>query len=323
MGASEIERMATLTPDCRLWVDDPAGFTTNRVGRLHHNYHEHPLFQLPELEALAKELAPMKQCRFVRPGITQASGFAHDSQHPDGRSIEDVFRRIEEPGSWIALYNVEAIPRYRALLDNILDNVRATIEREQPDIFMVTGFIFISAPPSVTPFHIDRENNFWLQLRGRKVMNVWDHTDRVVVPANAVEDFIVTHSLRKVRLKEEFKARSHEFETRAGDGVYFPSTSPHMTRSDPDWTVPGDRVAISIGVNFYTSVTRRAARVYQLNRVLRRCGLSPAAPGESLSADTFKAPIGEFIGAARSSLARMIAPMWRIQRTGKAPPGSY
>ena len=183
--------------------------------------------------------------------------------------------------------------------------------------------VFISAPPSVTPFHIDRENNFWLQLRGRKVMNVWDHTDRVVVPADAVEDFIVTHSLRKVRLKEEFKARSHEFETRAGDGVYFPSTSPHMTRSDPDWTEPDDRVAISIGVNFYTSVTRRVARVYQLNRVLRRCGLSPVAPGESLSADTFKAPIGEFIGAARSSLARMIAPMRRMQRTGKAPPGSY
>ena len=77
MGASEIERMAAMTTDCRMWVDDPAGFSTGKVGRLHHDYHRHPLFQLPELEALAKELSPLKQCRFVRPGITQGSAFAH------------------------------------------------------------------------------------------------------------------------------------------------------------------------------------------------------------------------------------------------------
>jgi hypothetical protein len=52
-----------------------------------------------------------------------------------------------------ALYNVEAIPRYRALLEAIIDGVRATIEREQPGIFNVTGYIFISAPPSVTGRH--------------------------------------------------------------------------------------------------------------------------------------------------------------------------
>ena len=320
MGASDIGKMTSSAAACRMWVDDPAGFTTHKVGRLHHDYHRHPLFQLAELEALAKELVPLKQCRFVRPGMTQASAFAHHSEHPDGRSVEEVFRRIEEPGSWIALYNVEAIARYRALLDDILDNVRAIIDREQPGMFMVTGFIFISAPPSVTPFHIDRENNFWLMLRGRKVMNVWDRTDRVVVPADAVEDFIVAHQARKVRLKDEFRARSHEFETHPGDGVYFPSTSAHMTRSDPDWTVDGDRVAVSIGVNFYTSVTRNTARVHQVNRLLRKCGLSPASPGESRMADAFKTPLGKVIGAARRSLAIVGLP---VLRSGPPPPGSY
>ena len=323
MGASEIEKVAKLTADCRLWVDDPAGFTTSKVGRLHHTYHDHPLFQLPELEVLAKELVPLKQCRFVRPGLTQASAFAHASEHPDGRSIEDVFRRIEEPGSWIALYNIEVIPRYQALLDNILDNVRAIIDREQPGMFMVTGFIFISAPPSVTPFHIDRENNFWLMLRGRKVMNVWDCTDRMVVPADAVEDYIVAHQARKVRLKDEFRDRSHEFETRPGDGIYFPSTSPHMTRSDPDWTEAGDRLAISIGVNFYTSVTRNTARVHQVNRLLRKCGLSPVYPGESAVSDGIKAPIGKAIGVGLTSLSRIMAPIGRMRRFANPPPGSF
>ncbi len=323
MGASDIGPLTSLTRDCRLWVEDPGGFTTHRVGQFHHTYHLHPLFQLAEFEALAHELMPKKQVRFVRPGITQSSAFAHDSQHPDGRGIEEVFRRIQEPGSWVALYNIETVPRYKALLEDVLDQVRAVIDREQPGMFMVTGFVFISAPPSVTPFHIDRENNFWLMLRGRKVMNVWDRTDRVVVPADAVEDFIVDHQARKIRLKDGFVGRSHEFETRPGDGIYFPSTSPHMTRADVDPTGTEDPIAISVGVNFYTSVTRDRARVHQLNRVLRKCGITPADPGEAAGANRLKAPIGRAIGVTRNSIHQLAAPLLRGRKAHPPPPGSF
>jgi hypothetical protein len=307
----------------RVWADDPAHFSTHRITTLHHNFHEHALFQVPELVKLGKELAPLGQCRFMRPGLTVASTIAHDSRHPDGRSIEEHFERMEEPGSSVALYNIEAIPRYQALLLAVVDTLRGTVEREQPDIFMVNGFIFISAPPSVTPFHIDRENNFWLQLHGRKTLNVWDHHDRSIVPAEAVEDFIVTHSLRKVRFCEEFRSRSQEFHAHPGDGVYFPSTSPHMTRSVPDWTGPGDRVSISVGVTFYTSVTRRTARIHQVNRVLRKCGLSPAYPGESTAADALKASVGGLVGATRSCLVGMSTSAQRFKPVTTPPPGSY
>jgi hypothetical protein len=307
----------------RVWADDPSSFSTHRITALHHNLHEHPLFQLAELATLAKELVPFRQCRFVRPGISQASSFAHDSQHPTGRSIDEVFERIEEAGSWVALYNIEVIPRYAALLAGIVDTMRPHIEREQPGIFNINGFAFISAPPSVTPFHIDRENNIWLQLHGRKTMNVWDNTDRAVVEADAVEDFIVGHSSRKVRFKEEFRARSHQFETQPGDAVYFPSTSPHMTSSGRSWTRPGDCVSISIGVTFYTSVTRRVARIHQVNRLLRKAGMSPVFPGESPTADALKAPVGGMIGMARARLARAIAPLRRAKQAVKAPPGSF
>jgi hypothetical protein len=316
--------MAVVQPQAyRVWADDPASFSTHSVAALRHNFHEHPLFQLAEFFRLAKELVPFDQCRFTRPNISQASSFTHDSRHPDGRSIDEVFQRIEEPGSWVALYNIEVIPRYAELLASVVDTMRTYVEREQPGIFKVNGFAFISAPPSVTPFHIDRENNFWLQLHGRKTMNVWDHTDRAVVPADAVEDFIVGHSLRKVRFKEEYRARSHQFETKPGDAVYFPSTSPHMTSSDRSWTQPGDGVSVSIGVTFYTSVTRKMARVHQFNRLVRKAGMSPAFPGQSSTADAFKAPIGGMIGMARASLSQSIAPLRRIKRAAKAPPGSF
>ena len=316
-----------------VWPEDPEGFSTHRIHRLHHDFDRHPLFQLDELANLARELMPLRQCRFVRPGMTQASAFHHESAHPDGRDIGEVFRRIEEPGSWIALYNVEAIPRYHALLRQILDGLREQVERDEPGIFQVTGFIFISAPPSVTPFHIDRENNFWLQLHGRKTLSVWDPSDREAVTAAHVEDFIVSHTLREVRLKDSSRPNSHDFDSGPGDGVYFPTTSPHMTRSTTDWVTPGDGVSVSIGVTFYTAHTVRTARVHQFNRVCRKyLRMQPTYPGLSPSLDRAKAPFGLAAAVSRQWVLRALT-AWRGIRAmrrpeegwwgEKAPPGSY
>lgn len=272
-------------------VDDPGGFTTSRVQAIRHNFQDHPLFQLPELAKLAKVLYTTKQCRFIMPGARQNTPFEHEAVDPGGRGIDDVFAHIEESGSWVALYNVETHPPYRELLNEIAASVRHLVEPHEPGMFSVGGFIFVSAPPSVTPFHIDRENNFWLQIRGRKTMNVWEPTDTHVVPTIDRETFIVNASLDNVRLKDGFRERSHEFDVGPGDGVYFPSTSPHMTRSGPDWARPGDGVSISIGVVFYTDLTRRMAHLHILNRFLRSFGLVPRAPGERPWVDALKYPV--------------------------------
>ncbi len=276
----------------KVWIENEGRFSSHHIGALRHNFHEHPLMQLDKLARLAKDLAKTEQCRFIKPGTQQASAFHHVPSDPDGRDIDEVFRRMEEPGSWLALYNVETDPEYRDFLREVTDSARHLVDREQTGMFNVGGFIFISAPPSITPFHIDRENNFWLQVRGRKTMNVWDHRDRMVVAAEDVDDFIVYASLENVKLKDGFRERSHEFDVGVGDGVYFPSTSPHMTSCDTKWVKPGDGISISIGVVFYTDVTRRTANVHALNHVLRRLGLSPNPPGESLWLDRLKYPLG-------------------------------
>ena len=271
---------------------DAAAYSTHRVAALRHNFDAHPLMQLDALGDLARRLMPTKQCRFVKPGIQQDSSFDHQPAAPDGRDIDEVFRRIEEPGSWIALYNVETDPTYRGFLDEVIACVRPMVERDQPGMFKIGGFIFISAPPSVTPFHIDRENNFWLQCRGRKTMYVWDHTDRHVVPAQEVDRFVVYGALDNVRMGDGFLERSHHFDVGPGDGVYFPSTSPHSTRTENSWVKPGDGVSVSIGVVFYTSHTRRMANVHAWNLFLRRFGLQPAHPGTSAWRDALKYPLG-------------------------------
>jgi hypothetical protein len=228
----------------------------------------------------------------MSPGTTQGSAFSHADHSLEGKSIDDVFNRIEEPGSWVALYNVETHPDYKVLLDSVICEVSLLVTPEQAGITKVGGFIFISAPPSVTPFHIDRENNFWLQIAGRKTINVWDHCDRDVVSGVDVEEFILSGSLAGVRLKADHRSRSQEFDAGPGDGVYFPSTSPHMTRSNIEWVTPGNGVSISIGVVFYTSATRRDAYVHAFNRVLRKARLSPREPGRSQWLDRVKYPLG-------------------------------
>ena len=264
---------------CSIWVDRPEAFSTQRVQAIRHNFHEHPLMQLPELAKLAKDFMATGQCRFITPGSTQATPFAHQPRHPDGRDIDEVFRCIEEPRSWVALYHVETHPAYKAFLTEVTESFRPLVEREQSGIFHVAGFMFISAPPSVTPFHIDRENNFWLQMKGRKTLNVWDHTDRHIVAAADVDQFIVSGSLANVQLEDGFVERSHQFDVGPGDGVYWPYTSPHMTRSDPGWTRLGDGVSVSIGVVFYTDQTRLATYVHAWNVFLRWLGYTPGQPG--------------------------------------------
>jgi len=284
---------------CRVWPTQAESFSTRQVARVQHDYHRHPLFELPAIEQLAQRLMPSGQCRFIHPGLTQGSSFSHQPTHPQGWSIAEVFRRMEEPGSWLALYDVETDPLYRALLEDMVEGLRPLIEPEQGSIHLVTGFMFLSAPPAVTPFHIDRENNFWLQLHGRKTINVWQPDDRVAVPAASVEEFIASGNLAGVKFDEALRARSHQWDVGPGDGVFFPSTSPHMTRTEGSWVQPGEGVSVSIGVNFYTDLTLRTARVLQFNRVARLLGMQPAQPGASLSSDALKAPLGSVLARLR------------------------
>jgi hypothetical protein len=273
-------------------VADEAAFAMHKVIPIRHSFDRHPLMQLDQLELLANRLLPTEQCRFIKPGATFKMGFKHDSHPADGKSIREVFERIHEPKSWIALYNVETDPLYAGMLKEALDSVAHLVDREEPGTYMRNGFIFISAPPSVTPFHIDREHNFWLQIRGRKTMNVWNADDREMVSQSDIERFITYRTLENVKLRDEsLTSRGLEMDCGPGDGIYFPSTSPHATRADTSWTRPGEGVAISIGINFYTPAMRKIARVHALNELLRKLGMSPTFPGKSPALDSMKLPL--------------------------------
>lgn len=286
---------------------DPGQFSLRNFGPIRHDFQHHGLMQLPRLAQLARDLMPSRQCRFAAKPLTQTSEFHHVSRPPDGLGIDEVFERIAEPGSWVALYNVQTDPVYAGFLRQVIACAQPLLAAEGVDVLHITGFIFLSAAPAFTPFHIDRENNFWLQIRGRKILTAFDHRDRGLVPAARVEDFIVHGSLEGVTLSDAGRARGRVFEVGPGDGVYFPSTTPHMTET-PVAASGTPNMSISIGVNFYTDRTRRHARVHQCNRVLRGFGVQPTEPGISAWRDSWKAPLGWSIAAARARWRSYAAP---------------
>ena len=99
--------------DYRVWADAPLRFDAQGL-RTSAQLSRASLCSYPACRA-RKALYQTKQCRFIKPGTTEKSDFDHGDNSPDdGRSM--TFSTIEEPGAWVALYNVETNPKYRAFL---------------------------------------------------------------------------------------------------------------------------------------------------------------------------------------------------------------
>ncbi len=294
-------------------VHDDESFHPRRVSRLSHSFSDHPLLQLSSLRGLAERFrsSGIDQVKFMRSGATSEDPLKILSEHDQGMSLGEVFERIEEPGSWVSLYNVQTDPEYRELVAEAMACVAPLLDAHDPGPFEADGFIFVSSAPSATPFHIDRENNFFLQIRGRKRMSVWDPSDRVVVPEVDVEDKIGRGSSSKVRFRNEFFERAvFNEELGPGQGVYMPSTAGHTTNTEALPIGQDDTYSVSIGLVYYTKATRRAAYAYALNDRLRRMGLRPRPPYESSMLDRLKYPFGRALVLSK-----------RVAGGFKIPPG--
>jgi len=283
--------------------DEP--YTPRRVRRLSHNYSDHPLLSLDSLSKLAERLYAKKtgQVKFLSKGTRLDSDFNTLTDSEDNRTIAEVFENIANPGSWIAIYAVQTEPEYRELVWDIVNSVQGDWKNLDPGVFFVDGYIFISSPPSVTPFHIDRENNFLLQIAGKKAFGVWNPDERKVVSEIAVEDWIINSSLKRVKYRPEYLQHAAvNGVLEAGQGIYMPSTSPHMTHAEENLATPDCPYSITIGVVFYTSETRRYAYIYTTNNLLRKLGLVPNPPGRNKLIDSMKIGIGRLVVFIKKSI---------------------
>jgi hypothetical protein len=253
-----------------------AGF--NRAPFLiRHHLADHPLFSLQRLIELANRL-PEEKIKYNGADVSVATGLYEGPR--TGLSVRETIQQIEECRSWMVINNVELDPEYRQLLDRCLDEVQLFSNPIDPGMFRREGFIFISSPGSITPFHMDPEYNFLLQIRGEKQISIWGGKDRSVLSEITFEKYF-SDVERQIAFKEEYQQKASIFELTPGTGLHFPVAAPHWVRN-------GDEVSVSFSVTFRTPASERRRIVYCANADLRRRGLNPRPPGASAVRDLAK-----------------------------------
>lgn len=261
---------------------DPARFDPWRIQALTHALSDHPLLQIDSLVALGERLEKKKLVRSHSDQAEPGTDFAEaPSLHPNQKGAAATLERIAEARAWMSLMNIQSDPIYRQFVREVLDSVRPVVDRVDPGMCFRAGWIFVTSPNAVTPFHIDHEHNFILQIRGKKRLHVWDPFDRVVVPERGQELFHDEHSRELVRFADEHLSRASVFDLEPGMGGYMPSTSPHMVQN-------GDGVSITVSFTYYTDSTRRRELLYRGNNRMRRLGLAPRPVGANPLVDTGK-----------------------------------
>jgi len=242
-----------------------------------HHLSDHPLFTLPRLIELSKRL-PAKHVEYnagkvpltLDPTLTPQTGLA----------IDETIRRIEECCSWMVLKFVEQDDAYRQLLHRCLAEVGVLSEPLRPGMQLAEAFVFISSAGSVTPYHMDHEHNFLLQIRGTKSVSLFDGRDRSVLSEAELERFY-SGAHRNLQFTEEYQKKAWEFEMQPGQGLHFPVTFPHHLKVGPSYS-------ISFSITFRTPDLDRRAMVYKVNNYLRSRGWTPRPVGQSKLKDTLK-----------------------------------
>lgn len=235
--------------------------------KLAHGLGRHPLLELEALAALAEALpAAAIEYNFADQPIG-----VDGKPEPTGIPIGETIRRIESSGSWAVLKNIEQHPAYAALLESLLAELRAPIEARTGRMLMTQGFVFITSPGGVTPYHFDPEHNILLQVRGNKVMTQFPAGDPAYAP-DEVHETYHTGGARELRWRDELTAGGTEFAIAPGEALFVPVMAPHFVRNGPE-----PSVSLSITWRSEWSFAEADARAF--NSVLRRAGLKPRSTG--------------------------------------------
>ena len=244
---------------------------------IEHRLADHPLFEMERILELSRALP--ESCIEYNAGDLPLS--IDLSRTPrNGLSVEETLRRIESCRSWMVLKYVEQNAAYRELLEECLSLVRPHSEPIVPGMSNAQAFVFVTSPGSVTPYHIDPEHNFLLQVRGSKTVRMLDGSDREILSDEELEGFY-SDAGRNLEFDETHRKKGWKFLLAGGMGLHFPVTYPH-------WVQNGAEVSVSFSITFRTPDLDKRQALYRTNARLRRFGLKPAPPGRSAWRDAVK-----------------------------------
>ena len=188
----------------------------------------------------------------------------------NGMTVGGTIRHIATSNSWAVLKNIEQVDRYRDLLHALLEEIRPDVERRTGRMLTPQGFIFISSPDAVTPYHFDPEHNILLQLKGSKTMTQFPAGDAAFAPDMVHESYHLGGP-RELPWRDELLAGGQDYRIGPGEAVYVPVMAPHFVRNGPD-----SSISLSITWRSEWSYDEAGARCF--NGTVRKWGLSPRAP---------------------------------------------
>lgn len=246
--------------------------------KLAHRLGDHPLMALDALAAMAEAL-PAASVEYNRADLPV--GLNGAKAEGNGLGIGDTIRNIASTGSWAALKNIEQVPAYGELLASLLEELRPTIEARTGAMLKPQGFVFVTSPNGVTPYHFDPEHNILLHLMGSKVMTMFPAGDAFYAPDETHETYH-TGGGRELYWRDELAAGGCEWALSPGEALFVPVMAPHFVRNGP-----APSVSLSITWRSEWSFAEADARAF--NGLLRRNGLSPRAPGRWPASNKAKA----------------------------------
>jgi hypothetical protein len=245
--------------------------------KLHHELQDHPLLTLESLAALGESL-PAASVEYNRGDLPiGVDGKPAATGIPIGATI----RAIDTSNSWAVLKNIEQNSAYADLLADLLAELEAEIVTRTGRMMKTQGFVFVSSPNAVTPYHFDPEHNILLQLSGSKEMTVFPAgQDRYA--SDPVHEGYHTGGGRELRWHDEFARDGARFRLEPGDALYVPVMAPHHVRNGP-------KPSISLSITWRSEWSFAEADARAFNGLLRRIGMAPRPPGRWPARNTVKA----------------------------------
>ena len=233
---------------------------------LRHQLGDHPLFSTEALTALARRMDPVDilSNRADLPVEVRPEGV-----HEISANAEAVIATIRDKCSWMVFRHVQNDPEYGALLNAIVAELNPVVGPLTGSMLAMKGFIFISSPGAVTPFHFDPEYNILMQLSGEKLMSVFPAYEETLVSEDAHER-VHTHGHVNVPWRDEMEEQGREFALKPGDALFVPFKAPH-------WVKNGPEVSISLSITWQSEWSYAEADARMMNVTLRRWGRNPRA----------------------------------------------
>jgi hypothetical protein len=249
-----------------------------------HNLKGHPLLTLPKLTELAEYLLKKEGPGTLRWKDSTTPVDARWEQLPPAqqmKSVTEAIANLDKSGSWVVLYRVQNHPEYNAILQQALDDIEEMIGRPlRPEITWADSYIFMASPQALTPYHIDHETAFLMQVHGDRKAYLWDQTDRSVLSEQELEDYYMGN-LGAGSYRQENLPKAHVHAMDAGKGVHHPVLAPHYYQN-------GDDYSIAIGVHLCLRDVDQMGRAYQANSFLRKLGMKPTPVGVDPAKDKKK-----------------------------------